>query len=387
MKHNFDEYINRQNTGSVKWSAEDVLPMWVADMDFKTVPAVTEALTRRAAQGIFGYTQTPDSFYEAIANWWHKRHGLSLKKDWIIPSPGVMPALAAAVEALTAPGDKIIIQPPVYNHFFITVSQSHCELLKNALRNDDGRYSIDFDDLERKAADPKAKLLLLSNPHNPAGRVWTVEELQRIGDICIANNVIVLSDEIHSDLLYGDFRHIPFASLGEAYAKHSITFSSPTKTFNIAGILVAYLFTENEEYRAAVKRTLTKWEMTMLNIFAIESLTAAYQEGETWLEELKKYLYDNYLYLANFCRTHLPDIRVIPLQATYLVWLDCSVLGLPSQDMVDSLIAEERLWLQPGIKFGQAGDKFLRMNIACPRELLEEGLRRLEQGYRRMLKH
>lgn len=386
MKYNFDELIDRTGTGSVKWSKPDVLPMWVADMDFKTAPEVTEALINRASHGVFGYSETPPSYYAAVRNWWKKRHALPIENDWIVATPGVMPALAAAVEALTSEGDKIIVQPPVYNHFFITVAQSHCQLVENPLLYENGLYEIDFHDLEQKAADPSVKLLLLSNPHNPAGRVWTKEELQRLGEICIHNNVTVLSDEIHSDLVYGDNRHVPFASLGGTYAIRSITFSSPSKTFNLAGLQGAYFFTENEPYRLAIKKILTKWEMTMLNLFAIDSLIAAYEKGEPWLEELKKYLYDNYLYLAEFCREHLPQLKVVPLQSTYLVWIDCAALGAPSSAITDSLMENERLWLQPGIKYGQAGDQFLRINIACPRELLEEGLKRLTKGYQRILK-
>lgn len=380
MTYNFDEVIDRTGTGSVKWSRPDVLPMWVADMDFKTAPEVTELLASRVSHGIFGYSVTPPAFYDAIQNWWEKRHALRIGKEQIVATPGVMPALAAAVEALTTPGDKIIVQPPIYNHFFITVAQSHCERVENTLLYDQGNYYLDFDDLEEKAADPSVKLLLLSNPHNPAGRVWTREELLQVGEICVRHQVIVLSDEIHSDLVFADFKHVPFASLGEAYARQSVTFSSPSKPFNLAGLQVAYFFTENEQYRNAVKEVLTQWEMTMLNVFAIESLIAAYEKGEAWLEDLKQYLYNNYLYLLDFCRTHLPNIPVIPLQSTYLVWLDCTALGIPSTKLVDGLLTNERIWLQPGIKYGQAGDPFLRINIACPRSLLEEGLKRLAKG-------
>lgn len=385
MKYNFDELIDRSNTGSVKWSKPDVLPMWVADMDFKTVPEVTEALISRASQGIFGYSEIPDSFYDAIQRWWMKRHTFRLEKDWIVATPGVMPALAAAVDALTAEGDKIIVQPPVYNHFFMTVKQSHCELVENNLLYDNGSYQIDFEDLERKAADPAVKLLLFSNPHNPAGRVWRKAELQRLGEICIRHNVVVLSDEIHSDLVYGDFKHVPFASLGEAYARNSMTFSSPSKTFNLAGLQVAYFFTENEAFRKMVREILTKWEMTALNVFAIDSLIAAYEKGEPWLESLKTYLYANYQYLADFCSQHLPDFPVIPLESTYLVWLDCTALEMPSSTIADKMLEHENLWLQAGIKYGLPGDQFLRINIACPRHLLEEGLTRLARESKRLL--
>ena len=387
MPYNFDEIIDRTDTGSVKWSKPNVLPMWIADMDFKTAPEITEALIARASHGVFGYSETPPAFYDAITNWWKKRHALQVEKDWIVATPGVMPALAAAVEALTSPGDKILVQPPVYNHFFVTVNQSHCELVENNLLYENGDYQIDFDDLENKAADPAVKLLLFSNPHNPAGRVWTRDELQQLGDICIRHHVVVLSDEIHSDLVYGDFTHVPFASLGKAYAKTSITFSSPSKTFNLAGLQVAYFFTENASFRSRTRAILTKREMTMLNVFAIDSLIVAYEKGEPWLEELKKYLHDNYVYLTDFCQKHLPLLTVIPLQSTYLVWLDARTLGMPSSSLAESLLEKEQLWLQAGGKYGQAGDDFLRINIACPRLLLEEGLQRLHRAYQRIRTH
>ena len=385
MTYNFDELIDRSDSRSIKWSKPGVLPMWVADMDFKTVPEVTEALVKRASNGVFGYSEAPASFFKAITNWWTKRHALQLEQEWILTTPGVMPGIAAAIEALTSEGDQIIIQPPVYNHFFISIKQSHCVPVENNLLYDQGNYHIDFEDLEQKAAHPKAKILLLSNPHNPAGRVWEKEELQRLGDICIRNQVIILSDEIHADLVFGNAKHIPFAALGKSYAEQSITFSSPSKTFNLAGLQVAYLFTENESFRTKIKHILSKWEMTMLNIFAIESLIVAYEKGENWLESLKEYLYQNYQYLADFCQTNLPQLRVVPLQSTYLVWLDCRALGISSTEIADKLLENEQLWINPGVKFGQAGDHFLRINIACPRSLLEDGMKRLQKEYQRLV--
>jgi cystathionine beta-lyase len=383
MNFNFDETVDRNNTNSIKWSAapsEDVLPMWVADMDFKTAPAIIEALQNRVSHGVFGYTQTQPEFYSAITNWWERRHGFILEKEWIVPATGVIPALSATVRALTQNGDKVLLQPPVYNHFYITLQNCGCEIAENNLVYNNGDYTIDFDDLENKAVDPLVKMLILSNPHNPVGRVWTKEELQRIGDICLKNDVIVISDEIHSDLVFFGFKHISFASLGKEYSKNSVTLSSPTKTFNLAGLQVGYLFTENKEFKQAIQKILTLQEMELLSPFAITTLIAAYNEGEAWLEALKSYLHDNYLLLKDYIATHFPEVTVTPLQATYLVWLDCSALKKPSAQIAKQLLKEHKLWLNPGTMYGDAGEGFLRVNIACPRKLLNEGLDRLLQG-------
>ncbi len=385
MENNFDEITERRNTNCFKWDLDsgDILPMWVADMDFKTAPAVIQALTERTAHGIFGYSLTPPAFYEAITGWWNKRHGLSINKDWIVPTPGILPALSATLRGLTSKGSKVVIQPPVYNHFFVTIEQGDCQLIENNLVYEEGQYYIDFEDLDKKLAAPEVKLLLLSNPHNPAGRVWTREELQRIGDISLKNKVIVLSDEIHSDLVYKEHSHIPFASLGQEYSLNSITFGSPSKTFNLAGLQTAYFFTENEELRKTITEVLQKQEMTLLNVFAVEGLIAAYEKGETWLDELRTYLYDNYLYLKTFCSTFLPEAGISPLEGTYLVWINCSAFGIHSDALADRLLQNEQLRISPGSIFGKPGDYFIRVNIACPRSLLQEGLERLARELKR----
>jgi len=379
MNNYFDQPVNRRHTDSIKWDAAetDVLPMWIADMDFQAAPAIQQALENRVAHGVFGYTQTPQRFYDAIAHWWEKRHGFLLNPAWLIPVTGVIPALSALIRALTAPGDKILVQPPVYNHFFASIAHCDREAVPSNLRLDNGTYHIDFDDLEKKAADPSVKLLLLSNPHNPVGRVWTAAELQRIGNLCIRHNVIVISDEIHSDLVYEPYRHVPFASLGPDYAMQSITVSSPSKTFNIAGLQAAYLFSENAAFTQPVRHLLEVQEMALLSPFAIEALIAAYEHGEDWLESLKTYLANNFTYLADFCRTHLPQVKVTPLQATYLVWLDARSVIPSAKDFSEKLLQEQQLWLSPGTMYGDVGEGFLRINIACPRSLLEEGLKRL----------
>ncbi|PBJ10141.1 MalY/PatB family protein [Flavobacterium sp. ACN6] len=382
MDYNFDEVISRRNSSSIKWDDapfEDVLPMWIADMDFKSPPAVLNALQKRVEHGIFGYTAIPETFYNAILNWWKKRYGITLEKEWLVPVSGVIPALSAAIQALSNKGDKVIIQPPVYNHFQTSIINSERNVVENNLLYDNGHYAIDFDLLSKQAADPKVKLLILSNPHNPVGRVWTKEELQRIGDSCIKNNVIVISDEIHADLVFKDYNHIPFASLGETYM-NSITLSSPTKSFNLAGLQVGYFFSQNDELRKAVQSSFKVMGIELLNLFGITALIAAYEESEHWLEALKEYLYDNYLFLVSFIELNLPQIKVTPLQATYLVWLDCTALKIASDNLTHNLLEKQKLWINSGSMYGEIGEGFLRINIATPRAVLEMGLERLKEG-------
>ncbi len=382
MDFDFDERVDRLGTDCIKWdaAAPGVLPMWIADMDFKAAPVIRHALQERVTHGIFGYTQTPRRFYEAIGGWWRKRHGLDVPTDWIIPVTGVIPALSAIVRALTDAGDKLLLQPPVYNHFFETAKHCGREVVESNLRILDGRYTIDFEDLEAKAADPSVKLFFLCNPHNPVGRAWTAEELHRVGEICVHNGVIVLSDEIHSDLVFAPHRHIPFASLVGLPGLKSITVSSPSKTFNLAGLQVGYLFSADESLRSSIRQVLAAQEMVLLNPFGIEALIAAYQHGADWLEALKAYLMDNFNELVAFCKTHLPATRVIALEATYLVWLDCRAQVTSAKAFADELLVREKLWLIPGTFYGAAGEGFLRINIACPRALLREGLERLAKS-------
>lgn len=383
MDFNFDEIVNRKGTHSIKWDAapfEDVLPLWVADMDFKTAPVIAEALRERVQHGVFGYTGSPPEFYKAIINWWKKRHGFTLQNHWIIPTAGVIPALSVIIRVFAAKGDKVILQSPVYNHFYTTLKNCGCGILENKLQYSGGEYRIDFDDLERKAAAPDVKLLLISNPHNPIGRVWTAAELRRIGDICLQHNVVVISDEIHSDLVYNGFTHVPFASLGLAYSNNSITLSSPSKSFNLAGLQVGYLFTENSGFKKKLQELFTLQEMELLSPFAITALIAAYDDGEVWLETLKDYLHDNYNYLKAFIETHLPQLQLLPLQATYLVWVDCSVLGISSDTLAATLLNKQKVWVNSGTLYGGSGEGFLRINIACPRTLLAEGLNRIKEA-------
>lgn len=383
MKYNFDEIVTRKDTGSIKWDEGpfgEVLPMWIADMDFKSAPEILAALDKRIAHGVFGYTAIPDAFYDAITAWWKRRYGFAPEKEWLVSVSGVIPALSAAIQALSKNGDKVIIQTPVYNHFYSSIENSGHIMIENNLLYNDGTYTIDFDDLAQKAADPKAKLLIISNPHNPVGRVWTKRELQALGDICLQHNVVVISDEIHADLVFEGHFHIPFASLGEKYSRNSVTLSSPTKSFNLAGLQVGYFFTENEQFRKSIQSSFTLMGIELLNIFGITALITAYNESEEWLDALKEYLYDNYLFLTEFIALHLPHIKVTPLEATYLVWLDCTAFGKTADVLSDGLLENQKLWVNSGTMYGSSGEGFLRINIATPRSLLKIGIEKLLKG-------
>ena len=383
MKYNFDEIISRKDSGSIKWDETpfgEVLPMWIADMDFKSAPAILDALQKRVDHGIFGYNETPNAFYDAIIRWWKKRYGFTLEKEWLIPVSGVIPALSAAIQSLSKTGDHVIIQSPVYNHFYSSIENNGCVAIENNLLYDNGKYTIDFEDLAQKASDPKAKILIISNPHNPVGRVWKREELQAVGDICLKHNVLIISDEIHADLVFEGHVHIPFASLGEKYSLNSVTLSSPTKSFNLAGLQVGYFFTQNEQFRKAIQSSFKLMGIELLNLFGISALIAAYEESDQWLDALKEYLQDNYLFLTQFINSNLPQIKVTPLEATYLVWLDCTAFGKTANELSHKLLEEQKLWLNSGTMYGGAGEGFLRINIATSKILLEMGLKKLVKG-------
>lgn len=384
MKYNFDEIVLRRGSNSYKWDSakeDDVLPMWVADMDFRTAPSIIDAMAKRVQHGVFGYTKVPQAYFDAVTGWFGRRHHFMIQKEWILFTSGVVPALSAVIKALTKPGDKVIVQTPVYNCFFSSIRNDECEMVANELIYKDGTYSIDFDDLERKAADPKAKLMLLCSPHNPAGRVWTREELQRIGDICVRNQVIVVSDEIHCDLVYPGHTHISFASLSNEFLQNSVTCTAPSKTFNLAGIQVANIIAADEDIRRRIDKALNVNEVCEINAFAVEALIAAYTGGEEWLEELKLYLYDNYIVLCDFFREHLPHLQVLPLEATYLVWVDCSALKQTSEEITRTLLEKEKLWLNEGTMYGAAGEGFIRINIATQRENLIKGSHKIKKIY------
>lgn len=382
MKYNFDKIIERRGTNSVKWDLaenKEVLPMWVADMDFKTAPAITKAISQKISEGIFGYSTVPESFYQSIADWWKASHGLSLNKELIMAGPGMIPTLSAVVRTFVKPGERIIIQPPVYNHFFTILNNCGIHTVCNDLIYDHGNYSIDFSDLELKASHPETKLLLLCNPHNPVGKSWKKDELEKIAEICSRNQVMVISDEIHADLVFKGHQHTPFIAVAEKYNLNSVTCGSPCKTFNLAGLPISYIISTNSEIIHQIQKTLEIQETAYPNPLAAEALTAAYSEGRAWMGELKEYIFENYEYLKSFFSTRIPDIKVTPLEATYLVWLDCRSLNKKSEELYQILLEEHHLWINPGTMYGEAGEGFLRINIACPRILLTEGLSRFEK--------
>lgn len=382
MKYDFDEIVPRRGTYSYKWDSAPetgMLPMWVADMDFRTAPAVREALQRRMEHGIFGYTRVPQAYFEATINWFRRRHSWSIENGWILYTSGVVPALSAIIKALAAPGERVLVQTPVYNCFFSSIRNNGCELVTNPLVRDNGTYHIDFDGLERAASDPRVRLMLLCNPHNPVGRVWTREELERIGDICIQNGVVVVSDEIHGELTYPGHDYTPFASLSEEFLHHSITCVSPTKAFNIAGLQIANIVVSNPEWKQRIDKAININEVCDVNPFGVAATIAAYNEGESWLDELRAYLYANFLYMRDFCRAHLPHFPITELEGTYLVWMDCTALGKDSEELEHLLKEEVRLWLNAGSMYGSELEGFMRWNIACPRQVLADGLERFRK--------
>jgi cystathionine beta-lyase len=380
MKYNFDEIIPRRGTNSYKWDTpeeENVLPMWVADMDFRTAPAIIETLRRRVEHGIFGYTKVPQNYYDTIVKWFINRHQWEIDSQWIIYTSGVVPAISAIIKAMTIPGDKIIVQTPVYNCFYSSIRNNGCKMIANNLIYQEGRYTIDFDDLEHKAADPETKLLLLCNPHNPVGRVWTSEELQRIGDICLQNGVFIIADEIHCELTYEGHNYTPFASLSEEFRLRSATCISPSKAFNLAGLQIANIVAADSNIRSQIDRAINDNEVCDVNPFGVIATIAAYEKSEEWLDALRKYLWENYTYVRYFFKRHLPQYSVLPLEGTYLVWIDCRAAGIGSDNITSCLQNKQKLMVNSGTLYGPGGEGFIRLNIACPRKLLIDGLVRL----------
>ena len=393
MKYNFDEVIDRTGYHSAKWDSlkemfgevpEDILSMWVADMEFRSPKPVIDAIKKAAEHGIYGYTSRPDSYYHAIIEWMEKRYDWKVKKDWLAFAPGVVPALGIIIRAFTQPGDKIIIQPPVYYPFFRVIEDNGCHIVNNPLKFSGERYFMDFDDLERKLDDPRVKLLILCNPHNPVGREWHKEELSMLGEICIRHNVIIVSDEIHADILFEGVKHIPFASISPAFAHHSITCTAPSKTFNLAGLKTSTIIFPNNKYYKIYNNTLDALHLDRNSVFGLVALEAAYRYGEEWLEQLLSYLNENLRFLMKYFEERIPKIKVIKPEGTYLIWLDCRQLGLNVKGLNNFMINKARIALDDGYWFGTQGEGFMRMNIACPRSVLEEGLKRIEGAVNNM---
>ena len=379
MKYNFDTPVRRRGTACVKWDENEedgIIPMWVADMDFQTAPAIVEALRRRVEHGVFGYNIVPDSYYEAVQSWFRRRHGWEIERDWIQYTTGVVPALSVIVKAFTEPGDRVILQTPVYNCFFSSVRNNGCEVAGSPLRSFSSplRYEMDFDDLEAKASDPRAKLLILCNPHNPVGRVWTREELQRVADICRRHGVIVASDEIHNELTFRGQRYVPF---GTVDMENAIVCTSPSKSFNTAGLQISNIVCAHPEWREKIDRAININEVCDVNPFGIVALQAAYNESEEWLDQLCEYIWQNYQALCEFFGKELPQLPVTQLEGTYLVWVDIRATGLSSDALTDRLLKEGKVQVNSSTMYGAEG--FIRLNIACPRSQMMEGLERIRK--------
>ena len=389
MKYNFDELVERRGTNCVKWDerpqvgerssgmslSADVIPLWVADMDFKAAPAILEAVKKRAEHGVFGYNIVPESYYEAVISWFHRRHQWEIQRQWILYTTAVVPAMSCVIKALTMPGEKVLILSPAYNCFFSSIKNNGCEVLESPLKAVDDSFEVDFDDFEAKCADEKTTLFLLCNPHNPSGRVWTREELQRMYDICQQHGVKVVSDEIHCELVMPGHQFVPFGTITD----NCVVMNSPSKNFNTAGLQIANIICSYPSWRRRIDRAININEVCDVNPFGIVALQAAYNESEDWIDELNQYLWGNYQLLRDFIGENLPQWKVCRLEGTYLPWVDISAMGITSQELCDRLLAEAKVWINPGTMYGpQTGEGYVRFNIAIQRSRLLDALQRIK---------
>ncbi|HNY10153.1 MAG TPA: PatB family C-S lyase [Candidatus Wallbacteria bacterium] len=388
LKYDFEPIINRKNTNCFKWDfaakifkSETALPMWVADMDFSSPPEIVNAIKERASHPIYGYAARPDSFNGSLIGWSKKRHGFEIKNEWICFSPGIVPALAIAVSAYTSPGDKVMIQTPVYPPFFSVVRDQKRELVENALSLENGHYSINFNDFEKKAASG-VKLFMLCSPHNPVGRVWTREELLKIGEICLKYNIVIISDEIHSDIIYAGHKHICLASLSRDIMNKTVTLMSPSKTFNITGLAISAAIAADEKLRTPFKKITENLHIDQTNVFGVTAFEAAYKNGEAWLIELLAYLEGNIEYISEFLSKNLPEVKFIKPDGTFLAWLDFRKFDLPQKELCERITFRGGLALNDGTTFGGDGKGFMRLNFGCPRATLEEGMKRLLKAFK-----
>lgn len=390
MKFDFDTPVNRRGSGSYKWdspdgaSREDFLPMWVADMDFRTAPCVIDALERRVSHGVFGYTAVGNDYYDALTSWFGRRHGWNIDPQGVIYTSGVVPAISAIIKALVPRGGGVIVMTPVYNCFFSSIRNNGCRIVESPLVNTGRGYEIDFDDLERCAAGEGAAMILLCNPHNPGGRVWTREELEKIDDVATRHDLFVVSDEIHCELTFPGQKYIPYSTLGEGARSHSVSCVSPSKAFNTAGLQIANIVTHDPVVAARIDRAINDNEVCDVNPFGVAGLIAAYNEGEPWLEALKSYLYENYAYLCGFFAENLLAFRVMPMQATYLAWIDCSGSGMTGDEVARRLLDGAGLMVSAGTTYGEAGKNFVRLNFACPRAVLADALERIKSVFNKI---
>ena len=388
-RYDFDKLVIRRGTNCVKWderTQEDIIPLWVADMDFEVLPEITEALRKRVEHGVFGYAIVGDSYYESIINWFCRRHNWEIRREWIQYTTGVVPAVSAVIKALTMSGERVLILSPVYNCFFSSIRNNGCEVLESPLKPSTSishltpTYEVDWEDFERKCADEKTTVFLLCNPHNPAGRVWTAEELNRMNEICLKHGVKVISDEIHGELIMPGYQFKPFASVSKACAANSVICSSPSKSFNTAGLQMAHIICQNAEWRRRIDRAININEICDVNPFAPLAVETAYNKGDQWIDELNAYLYGNYQALCTFMAEKLPELKVFRLEGTYLVWIDITATGMTSDQFTHRLFHEGRVWVNSGTMYGEkTGEGYIRINIATQRARLMEGLRRMKE--------
>lgn len=387
MKYDFNKIINRNNTRSLKYDfakernmPEDLLPLWVADMDFQTSPEIIEALNKAVSHGIYGYSEGKEEYFDAVYNWYNDNFNWQVKKEWLIKTPGVVFAIVLAINALTNEGGSVLIQNPVYYPFTEVIIDNNRKLVNNSLVRNGKKYEIDFEDFEKKIKENNVKLFILCSPHNPVGRVWKKWELEKIGDICLKHNVKIVSDEIHSDFVYPENKHIVFSSLDEKYQNITITCTAPTKTFNLAGLQISNIFIPNLEIRKKVLKQLDRVGYSQVNLMGLVACEAAYKYGRQWLNELKEYLLDNLNFLRDYLETNIPQIKLIEPEGTYLIWLDCSALGFEDKELEKFIVEKAKLWLDSGYIFGKEGEGFQRINIACPRETLKKALEQLKES-------
>ncbi|MGA2157594.1 MAG: MalY/PatB family protein [Dehalococcoidia bacterium] len=388
IDYDFNSVIERRNTNSIKWdymdkffSVKDMLPMWVADMDFKSPQPVIDAVSTVASRGIFGYSGIPQSYCESVIGWMKRHHGWEIKQEWLAYSPGVVPALHVMVNAFTEPGDQVILQTPVYYPFFHAVTCGNREILDNPLRLEGGQYEMDLEDLESKIG-PRTRMIIICNPHNPISRVWKADELRRLGEICIKNGILVVSDEIHQDIVYSGFKHVPFATLSEEFADSSLTCTAASKTFNLPGLQTSNIIIPNPGLRSRFTERARSYGVPSPNMFGVAATEAAYRYGEGWLAKLLEYLEGNISFLARFLSRNMPGVKLIEPQGTYLMWLDFRDCGVSTDRLANFIRDNAHVGLEPGKLFGCKEDGFERMNIACPRSILEEGLSRIAQAVR-----
>lgn len=380
-KFDFDKLTNRRGTSCYKWDCaknDEAIPLWVADMDFEVAPAIKEALAERVAHGIFGYTRVPGSYYDAVINWFDRRHDWHIERDWILYTTAVVPALSCCLKAMTLPGEKVLVQTPVYNCFFSSIINSGCLVEESRLERKGDSYAINFDEFEKKCKDEKVTVFVLCNPHNPAGRVWTADEMAKINDICLRNGVKVIADEIHCEIVMPGYKYVPFASVSSECLNNSVTLSSPSKGFNTAGLQIANIFCSDPMLRRRIDRAININEVCDVNPFGVVALQTAYNKGGEWLDQMSAYVYGNYLELRSFCHEYLPKFEVLRLEGTYLAWVDVNAIELTADELTRLLEEKANVMVNSGTMYGrQAGLGYIRINLACPRQRLREALNRM----------